>query len=98
MYTKNTADIKGSVVKFDNLAELDDFVKKLPNDQHIVVDQDCLRLHCYFRVFNSNTQRATVQIKEENENMFDVKPSIEGGILLIDKAQMDLFETRHANV
>lgn len=85
--------IQNSVIKFNDHEELDEFITRFPDSQHIVIDEDCLRVRCYFRVVASNTRRATVQIKEENEQLFDVKPSVDGGVVLINKAQVDLFET-----
>lgn len=83
---------QNSVIKFNNKEELDDFIQEFPEIQHIVMDEDCLRVRCFFQVVGGSTRRATVQIKEENEHLFDIKPSVDGGVVVINKAQVDLFE------
>ena len=90
--------VQGSVIRFKNQEQLDIFVNMSPTSQHIILDEDCLRLHCYYRISEGNSKRYSVQIKEENESMFDVRPSTDGGIMLINKNQVDLFEEEPVNV
>lgn len=81
-----------AVINFENQEKLDAFVNNFPENQHIVMDEDSLRIHCYFRMVEGNYQRTTVQIKKENESLFEVKTSVGGGIILLDKNQTDLFD------
>jgi hypothetical protein len=72
--------------------EHDFFIKQNNNAELFVVDENCFRVKCCLWVFKGIIKFSLIQIKAENDSKFKIRVSVDGGILLIDSAQLDLFE------
>lgn len=90
-------EFKKMVIEHSTQEEHDAFIKRHPRTQLIIKDEDCLRLAVYFYVQLGLISFSFIQIKLENESLFNVATSIDGGIILYDKTQTDLFETSKIN-
>jgi hypothetical protein len=73
--------------------EHDFFIQQNKNTDLFIVDEGCLRIKCYFWIFKEVIKFAFIQISAENDHKFNIRVSIDGELLLIDSAQLDLFET-----
>jgi hypothetical protein len=80
-----------SVISHLTLEERDQFIRNHPGTQLIVMDEDSFDLEVYFYIQLGVIKFSFVQIKSENNYRFEAVQSVDGGILLIDKAQGDLF-------
>ena len=90
-------EIKKIVIEHNSQEEHDAFIKRHPGAQLIIKDEDCLRIVVYFYIQLGVISFSLVQIKLENDSLFDVSVSIDGGIILYDRNQLDLFETSKSN-
>ena len=77
--------------------EHDFFIQQNKNTDLFIVDEGCLRIKCYFWIFNEVIKFAFIQINAENDFKFNIRVSTEGELLLIDSNQLDLFETADIN-
>lgn len=82
----------GAVLDFKDEDELNDFLSANSDIQHLVIDEDSLRVKCMYHKINDSEKVAIIQVSEENEKAFDFRPSVEGGFIAIDRNQLDLFQ------
>lgn len=75
---------------FNSVMEIRHLVRINPNVQFVVVDPESTRVRCYYEIFEGKEKVAIIQIEEKNEEIFIFKPSVDGGVVLIDKAQTEL--------
>lgn len=80
-----------SIIQCTSVEERDRFIGNHPDTQLIVMDEDSLDIEVYFYLQLGVIKFSFVQIKSENNYRFEAVQSIDGGILLIDKAQGDIF-------
>jgi hypothetical protein len=88
---------EGISYDFKNQEELEYFLKINPDTQHVIMDENCLRLRGFYQCTNGSIKIAFIQIKEEDEASFIFKPSVDGGVVVIDKNQTELFESEISN-
>ena len=78
------------IFNFNNLKEIEHLVRINPNVQFVSVDPESTRIRGYYEVFKEKEKVAIIQIEEKSEETFIFKPSVSGGVILIDKAQTEL--------
>jgi hypothetical protein len=86
-----------SIITYNSQEELDRFLRNHPSTQLIVMDKNSLSIEVYFYIQLGIIKFSFVRIKPKNSSRFEATQSIDGGILLIDKAQVDLFLDKEPN-
>jgi len=78
------------VLLFKDYRAIERLIKINPDVQYIVIDPESTRIRCYFEIFQGKRKEAIIQIKEKSEEDFYFKPSVDGGVVLINKSQIEL--------
>lgn len=77
---------------FSYLQDLEDFINDI-QDSVQVIEFDKRALRIVFKKYEIKNKEfeAAICISKEDEQKYDYRPQKDGGILMIDKNQMDLF-------
>ena len=78
------------VLLFKDIRAIEYLVKLNPDIQFIEIDPESTRIRCYFEIFKGKRKEALIQIEEKSEDNFYFRPSVDGGVVLINKAQTEL--------
>jgi hypothetical protein len=81
-----------TIIQFPDLEKLEHFIKKYNKVKYVVADEDSTRILYLQKDYLGKIRDAFIQIKKENESIFHFRPCIDGGIILINKNQSNLFE------